>query len=54
MLNLTINQAQTGDLFQMPLDVVVTTASGKKTFVIFNKLKTESFKLPLNGRARTG
>lgn len=49
MLKLLVNQVQTGSLFQMPLDVEVTTPAGKQTFVVWNKLKTESFDLPVTG-----
>lgn len=47
-LRLTVNQVQTSaGLFEMPLDVEVTTPSGKKTFVVWSKLKSESFELPV-------
>lgn len=50
MLKLLVDQVQPGSLFQMPLDVEVTTPAGTQTFVVWSKLRTESFDLPVSGR----
>jgi aminopeptidase N len=48
-LNLEIDQVQdnTG-LFWMPIDIEVTTASGKQTFVVWDSLQTQSFTFELS------
>ena len=50
IIKLTINQTQTnGGLFRTPLDIVVTTASGEKKFVVWDELKSQSFELTVEG-----
>lgn len=46
IVKLTINQTQTNaGLFRAPLDVVLTTTSGEKRFVVWDELKSQSFEL---------
>ena len=44
-LDLQIDQVQTGQIFTMPIDIVVTTASGTETFVIQNGQATANYQL---------
>jgi aminopeptidase N len=49
MLKLVIDQTQTNTgLFEMPLDVVITTPAGSRTVTVRSKLKSESFEFPVN------
>ncbi len=47
-IQLDIEQLQDGQIFSMPIDVVVTTASGEETLVVNNTLASESFILPVS------
>ncbi len=46
-LNLTIEQTQNWQLFKMPIDITVTTASGQQTFIVWDSLQTQNFQLDL-------
>ncbi|MCK5618316.1 MAG: hypothetical protein KAJ17_02895, partial [Candidatus Krumholzibacteria bacterium] len=46
-LDLTIDQTQTHYIFTMPIDIVVTTAFGDTTFVVWDSLATQQFALTL-------
>ena len=49
VIKVAIEQTQTNTgLFQMPLDVVITTASGDQTFVAQDKLKSQDFEFVVN------
>jgi aminopeptidase N len=51
-LKLTISQVQSdAEPFQMPLDIVVKTSLGERTFVVWDRLKTQEFELPIEGDA---
>jgi aminopeptidase N len=48
VLMLTLDQTQTDTgTFRMPLDLVVTTSQGQKTFVIWDELKSQNFEFSL-------
>jgi aminopeptidase N len=48
VLKLTLDQTQTETgTFRMPLDLVVTTPHGEKTFVIWDELKSQNFEFSL-------
>jgi aminopeptidase N len=48
-VKLTINQRQSDAvLFEMPLDVVVTTTSGEKKFTVWDRRKTQDFELTVD------
>jgi aminopeptidase N len=46
-VNVIINQLQTHYIFEMPIDVRITTASGDTTFVAWNNLATQKFTFSL-------
>ena len=49
IITLQLNQVQWAvGLFKMPLDVVLTTASGKTTIVVWDSLKTQTFEFILD------
>jgi len=51
-IELTIDQTQPSPgLFRMPLDISITTATGKKNFVVWNELKLQDFELKVDGEA---
>jgi len=45
VLDLQIDQLQSGQLFSMPVDIVVTTASGTETFVVDSDQPSEQYQL---------
>src|SRR5712692_203043 len=48
VVKLTLDQTQTDTgRFRMPLDLVVTTSQGQKTFVIWDELKSQNFEFSL-------
>jgi aminopeptidase N len=49
IVKVTIEQSQTSaELFQMPIDIVVTTPTGNKTFVVPLRLKSQEFEFVLD------
>jgi aminopeptidase N len=44
-IGLTVRQTQSWQIFRMPIDVTVTTASGEHAFVVDNSLATQAFTL---------
>lgn len=48
IVKLTIEQKQEGNSFQMPVDVVIKTASGTKTFVVRMNSKSQVFDFEVN------
>jgi hypothetical protein len=51
VINLTIQQVQfkTNTIFQMPIDVTVSTAAGDTTIVVYDSLQTQNFQLTVKG-----
>ena len=48
-VTVVLSQVQTGvGLFKMPLDIVLKTASGDSTFVVWDSLKSQTFEFILN------
>ncbi|MCH7733088.1 MAG: T9SS type A sorting domain-containing protein [Candidatus Marinimicrobia bacterium] len=48
-VTLTLNQVQTNTgLFKMPLDILLTTASGETTIVVWDSLETQTFQFVLD------
>ena len=48
-ITLSLRQTQSWQLFTMPLDVRVTTATGSRTFVVQDSLASQSFTLHVDG-----
>ena len=50
VLKLALDQTETSeDAFSMPLDVVVTTSDGERKFVVWDRLKSQTFEFTLPG-----
>ena len=47
-IDLEIRQEQTNHIFWMPIDVTVTTSTGEQTFVVWDSLASQSFRLSTN------
>jgi aminopeptidase N len=47
-VNLEIRQMQDNYIFQMPIDITITTANGEETFVVIDSLQAQSFDFAVN------
>jgi aminopeptidase N len=50
IINLTIEQKQTNTVYQMPVDIGITTATGDTTIVVYDTLQTQNFQLTVNSQ----
>ena len=50
VVNLTVEQFQVSELYQMPIDVTIVTEDGEKTFKIENNQKFQSYEFTLNSK----
>jgi len=50
IINLKIEQKQTNTVFQMPIDITITTANGDTTIVVYDSLWTQNFQLIVNAQ----